>query len=381
MSVQFRPKTSQRGAYYYPEIAQAPGPAGLGVTGDNSYATLYGQDWTLVLNEDDDMLYLYREDGDGSWTRITSDLPSVFSTPLPADARRIALAFDQSARVIVLYEDGTGVHVTRWDPGAETYLQNVDFAGVDPCLFMDATIADPAGWPTTADGWSVTEAAAWGLTVRFEWLPEPVYVEDNAIGYSDVLLFYLSTDRLTLYARVQSGIYATPIQLATFSEPVILDQVLVSDNGYQALLSDANGDALADVLQSDPYLGDFEIVAQVDETVLAAQQPQDYALRLTTITHEGEAEAATAGQDSADWELRATAGAVQAEPEAVTGGQDTATWEQVAQAIAHEGEPEAVTGTQDTSLWEMVQQIVTHDGEPEAVNASQATSAWRLTEV
>src|SRR5690606_31558708 len=88
-------------------------------------------------------LHAYQEDAEvrGVWHEITSPLPPVFDEPLPATARRVSFTFDQSARMVVALEDEGVIKVTRWDPSAGQYVQNVSFSGTDPYLAMDATWA------------------------------------------------------------------------------------------------------------------------------------------------------------------------------------------------------------------------------------------------
>src|SRR5690606_20539269 len=156
------PRVSQRvpSETWFAELATAPGPQVIGVTGDNSFDTLFGREWLLEWSVEDDTLRLYQESAThpGEWERVTSPLPPVFDEPLPATARRVSFAFDQSARMIVAVEDEGVVKVTRWDPSANQYVQNVSFDGHDPFVAMDAT-----------------------------WV--------GRIPDSDVLLFYLSPDR------------------------------------------------------------------------------------------------------------------------------------------------------------------------------------------
>lgn len=199
------------------EMFLAPGPNQIGETGDNSYQTLFGRDWLLVWDREDLRLHLYQEALDGSWIEVTTELPPIFAAPVAGGSRRFSFAFDQSARIIVAYEDDVGmVRVTRWDASLNQYVQNVTFAGADPCVVMDA---------------------AWS----------------HDVPSSDVLLFYLSADRTRVLCRVQRDVYAVEHELWTFDEPVILDRVMTAPIRYQVLISDAEGTPLPDALISDPY--------------------------------------------------------------------------------------------------------------------------------
>jgi len=244
-NVVFRPRVSKRvpSETWFAELATAPGPQAIGVTGDNSYQALFGREWALEWSVEDDHLRLYQESAThpGEWQRVTSPLPPVFDSPLPATARRVTFCFDQSARIIVAYEHEGVVKVTRWDADTNQYLQNVSFAGADPCLAMDAT-----------------------------WV--------GRIPDSDVLLFYLSPDRQTVLCRVQRETYAIEHELHAYDAPVILDRAYRLPWRYQVLLADAAGEPLDHALISSQYPirtvvaldGDGAIVAGMYEQVAEA---------------------------------------------------------------------------------------------------------------
>lgn len=244
-NVVFRPRVSERtpSRTWFAELATAPGPQVIGVTGDNSDQALFGREWALEWSVEDDTLRLYQESAahPGEWERVTADLPLVFDSPLPASARRVTFCFDQSARIVVAVEDEGVIKVTRWDPGTNQYVQNVSFAGVDPALAMDAT------WARYIPG-------------------------------SDVLLFYLSSDRRTVMCRVQRETYAVEHELQVYDAPVILDRVHGLAWRYQLLLADAAGEPLDHALISSQYPirtlvtldGDGAIVAGMYEQVAEA---------------------------------------------------------------------------------------------------------------
>lgn len=215
----FNPTISRRApaGSLFAELYVAPGPQVIGQTGGNSFAELYGRTWAIVWSRDTGRLHAYQERSLGEWAEALEELPPVFAAPLPAGARRVSAAFDQSARLVVAYEDAAGlVRVTRWDATAGEYVQNVTFAGCDPQLFMDATIT-------------------------------------REVPGSDVLLFYLSADREKVMCRVQRDIYAVEVEMYDYAAPVILDRVMAASLGYQVLLSDQAGAPLPAVLLSDPY--------------------------------------------------------------------------------------------------------------------------------
>lgn len=281
VAISTRAPSTRRFAELFPLV----GPEQIGATGDNSYRALFGRPYALALGDSPRRLRLYRGAvGGGSYELVEAGLPEpIFGPTLHATARRFSAAFDQSARIIVAYEDEAIVRVTRWT-GSE-YVQNVTFAGVDPALLIDASLADPRGYPTAAaDGWSVRDAYEAGTPVLFEWLAgDPPAFLESALPDSDVLLFYLTPDRLELRVRVQRQLYATPITVATFAEPVILDRVIALAGRYQALVSDAAGDPLPEMLISDPYLGDFVIAPDPSDTLSATLAPE--ALRAEEETY------------------------------------------------------------------------------------------------
>ena len=219
-NVVFRPRVTERvpSKTWFAELATAPGPQVIGQTGDNSFDTLFGREWLLEWSVEDDHLRLYQESvtHPGEWERITTPLPPVFDAPLPATARRVTFCFDQSARIVVAVEDEGVIKVTRWDPSLNQYVQNVTFAGVDPALAMDAT-----------------------------WV--------GRIPDSDVLLFYLSSDRHKVMCRVQREVYAVEHELHEYGAPVILDRAVPLTSRYQLLLADVSGEPLDHALVSSLY--------------------------------------------------------------------------------------------------------------------------------
>lgn len=214
----FRPTISDRvpSGTHFAELYLSPGPERIGVTGDNSYQTMYGYDWLLVWDRDDGLLHLWQE-RDGAWVEVVDDLPPVFASPAPVGSRRWSLAFDQAARVILAYEDALGVvRVTRWEPSSNSYVQNVTFSGHDPCVVIDAS-------------WSFL------------------------IPGSDVLLFHLSPDRQRVLCRVQRDVYGIAYEVWDYGAPVILDRVVALPYKYQVLVSASDGSPLPDALVSALY--------------------------------------------------------------------------------------------------------------------------------
>lgn len=292
------PRLSTRGTteYVFAEVQTLLGPVEIGETGDNRYETLYGVPYALILDEDR-VLRLFRGAvGGGSYEEVTTGLPTaIFGPALPETARRFTMAFDQSARAIVAYEDEGTIRVTRWETDA--YVQNVTFAGHDPALLMDATILDPRGYPTGPDdGWSIKEVydAGGDLEASFEWLAEdPATYRTNPVTDSDVLLFYVTPDRTEVKVRVQRQLYATVNDVASYAEPIVLDRAIALYAKWQLLVSDAAGDPLANMLVSETYVGDWLVTAShSDELELTAGAP--------TIRHEKVAFPYDAGSDELD---------------------------------------------------------------------------------
>jgi hypothetical protein len=278
----FNPARGVRGTagYEYYELSLALGPEQVGITGDNSYEVLYGREWMMLVDAETRELRLYQQDEVGSWTRVTTGLPGLFDSPIPEGPKRFTFAFDQSARVIVVYEQAGLIFVTRWNPFTNAYVQNVSFAGTDPCLLMDATVADPRGFPAAADGWGVREAYYAGIRVLYEWIPDGVF-RDTPIPDSDVVLFYLTPDRLEVKARAQRQLYATVNNVWTFTEPVVMDRAVALSGKYQLLVGDAAGDKRDDMLISNAYIEDYIINPRPVNGLPSSVIPE--ALRLETV--------------------------------------------------------------------------------------------------
>ena len=196
---------------YAPMLAWSAGPVAVGVTGDNSPASLVGATWLLQVCPDGSWM-LYREER-GLLTVIPWDDPPEMAS---GTARHVSLAFDQSARVVLTWEDEGVIKVRRWDPVENEYIENVTFSGVDPVVVFDAT---------------------WRYRV-----PD-----------SDVLIFYLSSDRERLCCRVQRDVYGTEYEVWDFETPVILDRVVALPYKYQVLVADSTGSPLPDMLISALY--------------------------------------------------------------------------------------------------------------------------------
>lgn len=192
-------------------LAWSAGPVGIGVTGDNSVASLTGSNWLLQVCTDGSWI-LYQQVGADLVIEPWDDPPEFVSST----ARHPSLAFDQSARVVLTWEDLGVIKVRRWDPSLGEYIENVSFAGVDPVVVLDAV------WAKYVPG-------------------------------SDVLLFYLSSDRERLCCRVQRDVYAVEYELWDFGEETVLDSVVALPWRYEVLTSDRFGDPMDPLLVSAIY--------------------------------------------------------------------------------------------------------------------------------
>jgi hypothetical protein len=187
---------SNRGVWKLPEVAQALGPVAEGVAGADVTA-LYGTRWVLA----------WRTSGELQLYRDLEPVAPLNPLPVPPrSARHISLAFDQGARPVIAWQDGAAVVVTQWDSNLGAFVQRGPFAGVDPCLVADPTV---------------------------------MYV----ISGSDVALFYLTPDRLSLKHRVQREFYAVERDAASLAGAGYLDQVAALPWKVQAFVGHDSGDS------------------------------------------------------------------------------------------------------------------------------------------
>lgn len=209
--------TTHRGKSYLPEIALCLGPQIMGQPGSGTYADLYGRVWASTI-EPDGLIHL--------WQATASDWQEVPIPQPPHDPRTMrhhSLAFDQSARHVLAYEIAGQIYIRQWDPAANQYVMRGPWAGADPCLLWDFGI-DVSLFPASAQ-------------------PQ---------GNSDVVLFHLSADRLSVGYRLQRELYNVFHTLATFSTPQYLDQAFdTGTHRYQLALGDDAGGR--QYLLSDSY--------------------------------------------------------------------------------------------------------------------------------
>jgi len=172
----------------------------LASTGDGSFLTLYGANWLAEIC-DDGTWRLYQRTGDETLSVVPWD---VEPPTVSMSARHPSLAFDQAAKPAIAWEDDSGIWLREFDEAAGVYDFIGPFAGVDPVLLCDATV-------------------------------------NYHVGGSDVVLFYLSEDRLTLNYRIQSENFATEHAHHTFADAVVLDVQDIGGYRFQLRYSDSAG--------------------------------------------------------------------------------------------------------------------------------------------
>lgn len=201
-----------------PCLAWSSGPQALATTGDGSFTTLYGANWLAQICLDGTWR-LYQRTSDEALTVVSWD---VEPPTVSISARHPTLAFDQAAKPAIAWEDDSGIWLREFDETAGAYDFVGPFAGVDPVLLCDATV-------------------------------------NYHVAGSDVVLFYLSEDRLTLNYRVQSENFGTEHAHHTFSDAVVLDVQDIGGYRFQLRYSDSAGAVIGPVgdgftaLLSDVY--------------------------------------------------------------------------------------------------------------------------------
>ena len=187
------------------------GPSAEANTGDGSYGALFSTPWMGLWNRSSGLLEHYRAVA-GAWQL---QVPLQAFPALPLTARHTSYAFDSSARPVWAWENFGEIYVWQFDPGSSTYVLRGPFAGSDPVLVQDTLV---------------------------HYTP---YI-------SDVRLYHLSTDRLSLICRVQREQYSIPALLDSFGQPAVLDYAPLRPYQVQ----------LAGVFDSySSLLGDLEPVA------------------------------------------------------------------------------------------------------------------------
>ena len=193
-------RTYVRGNYYGVEIDLTLGPSTVAVPSAGDYPSLFGEEWLVVLC-DDLSLCLYKVENGG----VTLTPWDVAPPVMDASAEHVSLAFDQTARPVIAWQQSDGIHVRQYDEIGGAYAFTGPYAGTDPVLLNDAA-------------------------VMFD------------VGLSDVILFYLSADRLHLKYRIQSENFVAEHNLYDFAQAVLMDSVDALPYRYQIRYALAAGD-------------------------------------------------------------------------------------------------------------------------------------------
>lgn len=181
---EFKPPVRRRGPFFVADQALALGPPSIGSQQANTLSELFSTPWTLQFEGVSSLglrILSFNRFVSGEWEK-----EGLYEAS--QNAQHIALAFDQSARPVIAWEQSQEFSTVRyWDEAQKNYLER-SFSGVNPVLINDAL-------------------------AHFR-------LED-----SDVVLFYLSDDRTRVYARIQRERYDTEHEVAVLDESAYLDQV------------------------------------------------------------------------------------------------------------------------------------------------------------
>lgn len=215
-----------------PCLAWSLGPQELGVTGDGEYGTLFGANWLAQICLDGSWVLYQRTNSEDLAVTAWDVTPPTVS----ASARHPTLAFDQGARPSLAWEDADGIHLREYDEVNGSYHFIGPFPGVDPVLLMDATV-------------------------------------NRDVTDSDVVLWFLSEDRLTLRYRIQAENFATAHDHHTFNEARVLDAVDTGAYRFQLKASDETGAVIPTGSTFEAVVSDLYPVFHKDTlaTVAAAE--------------------------------------------------------------------------------------------------------------
>ena len=218
----FRPRASQRSPSItmFAELFNTLGPPEIGIP-VAGIGELLTTPWLVLVDEETSELHLYRQ-GDSEWLRVPVSNHPVIDQEFATDARRVSLAFDQLAHPAVAFEASGSVFVSQFDVLLQEYVLRPEWAGCDPVLAFDGA-------------WSQDTPS------------------------SDVVAFYLSSDRLRLLARLQRELFTIEHEIHVFPEPVILDRIETLLWRYQVLYTTVAQPHTALVLLSDWYDSQFDV--------------------------------------------------------------------------------------------------------------------------
>lgn len=193
-----RVKVSKRAGYAYDvHLRIAFGPRNLANPGSGTLQELFGYAWAMYIDCDTNEFVLmqaklpdsspwYVADTD---TLDTASWEVIKTFQVNHDVNRIRMfdfTFDQSANEIVAYHlDNDRIYIKQWDQAVMNYIYGGPYIGKDVVLINDGVV-------------------------------------NGALFNSDVILFYLSQDRKTLYFRVQRENYNVERIVRTFSDKVSL---------------------------------------------------------------------------------------------------------------------------------------------------------------
>lgn len=194
-------KVSQKtDKYNFPEIRICYGPDVEGITGTGTPQDLYGYEWHSVLDAANVPRHFKLESG--VWVE---KIPLEPFPSLPVIARHWSQQFDQAARSVIAWEQSEQLYIRQWDIGTSSWVLRGPFTGIDPVLFNDF---------------------------------ELVGTTDN-----DIIMFYLSVDRLSIKYRIQRENYNTEHHLYSFVDTSILyylDQAVIYNSSQYVLAIDTN---------------------------------------------------------------------------------------------------------------------------------------------
>lgn len=163
----------------------ANGPSSEAVVGSGSYDDLFGTLWKLGW--DDETLNLFKVITDAGGLERVEPLET-FPSLNYSKVTNLSLAFDQAGRNVIAWEESGQMFVRQYDAMSQNYVNKGPFPGVDPIIYNEG-------------------AASYSQS------------------YNNLILFYLSQDRLSLYYRLQSELYLTEHVMETYTEPHYLTGV------------------------------------------------------------------------------------------------------------------------------------------------------------
>ena len=166
-------KTVQRLIITKEEKRTFTGPPIEGQVGSGTIEFLNSAEWGLLVTEDDELKFYKYTVGPDEYVETAPLSPH---DPFFDTAINVTAQFDQSARFAIAGEGEEGspedsqIFVSQWNPTLTQYVLRGPFSGHTPVLFNDTSLAGQ--------------------------------------NDSDVVLFYMSLDRLTIHYRLQRDNYA-----------------------------------------------------------------------------------------------------------------------------------------------------------------------------